>query len=118
MAKYQIWDRASNIYTPIGEELTAEQWMKRYGWMKNPAVVPVIDGGVINGAFCGELSTMVEHYTSLGADFSQATTNAEKLAVIEAFEVAQAAEQPVATAEERIAAALEYQVLASMPDET
>ena len=30
MKRYAIWDKKSPIITPIGEVLTAEQWIDRY----------------------------------------------------------------------------------------
>ena len=60
---------------------------------------------------------MVQMYEAQGADFSEATTDVEKLEVIEAFEDAR--NTPVDTGEsspeERIAAALEYANLLNSP---
>lgn len=107
MAKYQIWDKESNIFTPVGESLTPEMWIGRYGWIENPAAVPVIAGGVINGAFIGELSEMKALYEKMGAVFTEGITNEELLAEIEAFEDSMTARSSEPTAEERTAAALE-----------
>ena len=30
MARYKIYDNKSDIITPVGEKLTAEQWLDRY----------------------------------------------------------------------------------------
>ena len=57
-------------------------------------------------------------YESQGADFSACKTAEDKLTVIEAFEDAMNAPSTEPTTDERIAAALEYQVMASLPDET
>lgn len=56
-------------------------------------------------------------YTSQGADFSEATTDEEKLEVIEAFEDAMNQPDTTPSAEERIAAALELQNVMAMPTE-
>jgi hypothetical protein len=69
MKRYAIWDKQSNIYTPVGEELTAEQWLSRYSFLKKPAAVPVVAKGLINGAFCGELSEMKNHVRKYGRRF-------------------------------------------------
>ena len=114
MAKYSIWDKTSTIYTPVGEALTPEQWIERYGWMNNPAAVPVVAAGLINGAFCGELNEMRNSYENMGADFSACTTNEEVLNEIEAFENQMNTPSNEPTAEERIAAAMEYQNLLSL----
>jgi hypothetical protein len=114
MKRYAIWDKQSNIYTPVGEELTAEQWLSRYGFLRNPAAVPVVAAGLINGAFCGELSQMKTMYENMGADFSSAATSEELLMAIEAYEDLLNTPSAEPTAEERIAAALEYQNLLTM----
>lgn len=116
MARYAIWDKQSNIYTPVGEVLTAAQWLARYGWANHPAAKPVVAGGLVNGAFMGELSEMKEMYAKRGADFSACTTDEEILAVIEDFE-----DNPPGSGEpsveERTAAALEFLAMNSLPDE-
>lgn len=118
MSKYQIWDKASAIYTPSGAVFTPAQWIDRYGWINNPAAVPVVAGGLINGAFSGELSQMVDMYTNMGCDFSNCATNQDKLDAIEAFEnrPVEASNEP--TVEERTAAALEFLAVNSLPDAT
>jgi len=107
MAKYQIWDKQSNVYTPVGENLTPEMWISRYGWIENPAAIPVIAGGIINGAFIGELNEMKALYERMGAVFTEGISNEELLAEIEAFENSLSAPSTAPTAEERTAAALE-----------
>ena len=57
-------------------------------------------------------------YSAQGCDFSKCTTNEEKLEAIEAFEDAMSAPSTEPTTDERIAAALEYQVMSSLPDDT
>jgi len=115
LKRYAIWDKQSPIITPIGEVLTAEQWIARYPVASIPSIVVVCSAGEINGGFFGTLGQMVTMYTDQGADFSEATTDIEKLEVIEAFEdkVNEPSTDP--TAEERIAAALELQNVMSMP---
>ena len=117
MNRYAIWDKVSPIITPIGEVLTAEQWIQRYPVAGVQSITVVCAAGEINGAFFGTLGQMVQMYEAQGADFSACVTNEDKLAVIEAFEDAMNAPSTEPTTEERIAAALEYQVLASLPDE-
>lgn len=117
MKRYAIWDKVSPIITPVGEVLTAEKWIERYPVAGVPSITVVCGAGEINGAFFGTLGQMVQMYAAQGADFSACITNEDKLDVIEAFEDAMNAPSNEATAEERIAAALEYQVMASLPDE-
>lgn len=121
MAKYQIWNRKDNIITPIFENLTPEEWIQRYPVAGIESIVPIIAAGEINGAFFGTLGQLVEIYSNQGCDFSNCITNKEKLEAIELFEQNKeatliAAQNTIST-DERIAAALEAQVLMSMPDE-
>lgn len=115
MARYQIWNKTSNIITPIGEVLLPEQWIARHPMCGVEGIKTVIGGGVVNGSVCMEFTGMVEAYTKRGCDFSACTTDQEYLDVIEAFEDAQATSTEVST-DERIASALEAQVMLAMPD--
>lgn len=117
MKRYAIWNKVDPIITPIGEVLSAEQWISRYPVAGIPSITVVCGAGEINGAFFGTLGQMVQMYEAQGADFSKCETDEDKLEVIEAFEDAMNAPSTEASAEERIAAALEYQVMASLPDE-
>lgn len=117
MKRYAIWDKQSSIITPIGEVLSPDQWISRYPVAGVPSITVVCAAGEINGGFFGTLGQMCQMYEAQGADFSACETAEDKLAVIEAFEDAMNAPVEVVTAEERIAAALEYQVMASLPDE-
>lgn len=117
MKRYAIWDKVSPIITPIGEVLSPEQWIARYPVAGISTIKVVCADGEINGAFFGTLGQMVKMYENQGADFSACVTDEDKLEVIEAFEDAMNAPSTEPTTEERIAAALEYQVMASLPDE-
>ena len=118
MKRYAIWNKEDPIITPIGEVLTPEQWIHRYPVAGVPSITVVCGAGEINGAFFGTLGQMVQMYTAQGADFSACTTDEEKLEVIEAFEDEMNTPNDEPTTDERIAAALEYQVMASLPDDT
>lgn len=111
--RYAIWNKKDPVLTPIGEVLTAEQWIERYPIAGVPTITVVCAGGEINGGFFGTLGQMVDMYTKAGCDFSACETAEEALELIEAFEDAREAEAAAAaaepTSEERIAAALEYQ---------
>ena len=117
MKRYAIWDKKSPIITPIGEVLTAEKWIERYPVAGVESITVVCAAGEINGAFFGTLGQMVQMFEAQGADFSACETAEDKLIVIEAFEDVMNTHSAEPTAEERIAAALEYQVMASLPDE-
>ena len=117
LKRYAIWDKHSTVITPIGEVLSAQDWIDRYPMAGLDNIVVVCSAGEINGGFFGTLGQMVQMYEAQGADFSEAITDVEKLEVIEAFE--DAMNNPVdtgeSTPEERIAAALEYNNLLNTP---
>lgn len=117
--RYQIWDEVSTVITPSGEVFSAEEWMTRYPMAMLPEIKLVIAGGTINGAFCGEFSSMVDMYEKNGCDFSNCVEDQDYLDAIEAFEdwMNTPVESTEPSAEERIAAALEAQVMLSLPDE-
>lgn len=116
MARYQIWDGVSDIYTPSGARFTAAEWAQKYPWVKLPGAKMMITTGIINGGCAMEFGATVEHYKRLGAGIEEGMSDAEIMAAIEAFE-----DNPPrtteSTPEERIAAALELQNLMAMPDE-
>ena len=133
MKKYAIWNKIDPILTPIGEVLTAEQWVQRYPIAGVETINVVCAAGEINGAFFGTLGSMVDMYAKQGCDFSACETAEDKLAAIEAFEdarEAEAAAQAKIKAEQEamnaelnasslasIAAQLEYQNMMTLPDE-
>jgi len=104
--RYEIWDKQSVMITPIGEVFTPEQWIERYPAAAHIAYVCAT--GEIKGAFFESLGQMVSVYESAGVDFSECTTDQEKLDAIEAYEDAmkEAAANATST-EERTATALE-----------
>ena len=114
MKRYAIWDKESQIITPIGEVLTAEQWLERYPVAKLKNVTVLCAAGEINGGYFGTLNGLKERYEAMGADFSDCTTNEEILQKIENFEDELNAGSPIPSDTERIAAALEYQNLVNM----
>lgn len=119
MAKrYAIWDKKSDVITATGQVFSAEQWMQKYPMYRLDHIVAVCAAGEINGAYAGTLGNLVQVYSARGADFAACETDEDKLGVIEAFEDAAQTTSTEPTAEERIAAALEYQVMASLPDKT
>ena len=127
MKKYAIWNKKDNILTPIGEVLTAEQWISRYPIAGLDNITVICAAGEINGGYFGTLGQMVHMYEQQGADFSTCTTDEEKLAVIEAFDEAKriemeeasnavSNEELTATALASIAASLEYQNMMTLED--
>lgn len=126
MSKYAIWNKRDTILTPIGEVLTAEQWIERHPVAGVETITVVCAGGEINGAFFGTLGSMVEHFKKQGCDFSACESDQDKLDAIEAFEDAKSAEsnsaaisneELTATSLASIAASLEYQNLLTLEDD-
>ena len=118
LKRYAVWDKQSPVIVPAGKVFTAEQWKEKYPVAELDSVIVVCAAGEVNGAFFGTLGQMEQMYAAQGCDFSGCETAEEKLEVIEAFEDALNAPSTEPTADERIAATLEYQVMASLPDET
>ena len=114
--KYAIWNKKDDIITPIGEVLSAKEWIDRYPVAGLEHITVVCGAGEINGSFFGTLGQMVKMYEDRGCDFSGCASNEEMLERIENFDKEMNTVSTEPTAEERIAAALEYQVIASMPD--
>lgn len=116
MARYKIWNGKETIYT-LGKpyKFTAEEWKAKYPWSE--FVSCVIRGDTtLNGSFCMPLPDMISIYSKKGCDFSACLTDEEKLDAIEKFEDAMNTPSTEPTPEERIAAAVELQAMASLPD--
>lgn len=114
MSKYAFWNKQDTVYTPSGEEFTAEQWKDRYKWTKIPNVKVVMSGNIFNGAFIAEFEQFKTYYKKQGAAITDDMTDEQVLACVEAFEAQSATVEAEPTAEERIAAALEFQNLNSL----
>ena len=99
MARYKIYDNKSDVITPVGEKLTAEQWLDRYQWGRYTKMI--VGGGIIKGC-----------------DFSACTTDEDYLAAIEAFEDNPPMADAGVSDQTRIADALEDMVALSLPDDT
>ena len=124
MKRYAIWNKVDTILTPIGEVLTAEQWIERYPIAGVASITVICAAGEINGGFFGTLGQMKQMCEAQGCDFSACTTNEEILEAIEAFEDAQNApkegvsnEELTATSLASIAASMEYQNMMTLPDD-
>lgn len=106
LKRYAIWDKQTDVITPVGEILTPQEWIERYPVAN--VLTTVCSAGDINGGFFGVLSQMKLMYENEGADFSKATTDEEVLEVIEAFEDGRNATDPEYVSDEtRTADALE-----------
>lgn len=104
--RYAIWNKQDPIITPIGEVLSAEEWMNRYPVARLENITVVCAAGEINGAFFGTLGQLMQNYAGM-VDFSACETAEEVLVAIEAFEDEMNSIPVEPSAEERQAAALE-----------
>ena len=110
MSKYKIWDGKEKIYTLVGEELTAEQWKQRYGWLNVPGAKCIIGSGMINGTVCMEFNSTIEHYKKQGCVIDEANmTDEQILQAIEDFEDTPSIPEPDVT--ERMVALEEYKAM-------
>ena len=128
MKKYAIWNKHDPIITPIGEVLTAEQWIKRYPVAGLENITVVCAAGEINGAFFGTLGNLVNTYELQGCDFSSCESPEDKLMAIEAFEKKREEEAAAAAKAKEdaenlntaslasIAASMEYQNMLTLDD--
>lgn len=112
--KYQIWNKKDKVYTPSGAEFTAEEWMVKYKWTKIPGVKCVLLASVFNGGFIAEFEQFRNHYMADGAPITADMSDEEVLAEAEKWDCREVEADP--TAEERIAAALEFQNLNSLEE--
>lgn len=112
--KYKIWNGTDTIYTPDGKKFTPDEWRGMWPWANIPGVKMIIQDAPINGQVAMEFEQTKTVYKSSGAKIVDGMTDEEVLAAISEFE-----ENPpitVASAEERIAAALEAQVMMAEDD--
>lgn len=116
MARYQFWNHQDTIYTPSGNSFTAEEWENMYSWCKIPGIKMIITTGPINGGVCFEYEQTKAQYKQMGANITDEMTPEQVLQAIEDYED----NPPVVDAEpdsnERIAAALEAQVMMAEPE--
>ena len=118
--RYKIWNKTDDIYTPgAGPDgkchFTAQEWIAMYPWAAIPEVKAVIGAGPINGTHMMEFTATVEQYKRLGAEIEDGMTDSEVLQAIEEFEDTPPVSEP--SAEERIAAALEFNNLLNMQED-
>ncbi len=114
MARYKIWDRETDLVTPVGEVLTPEQVFARYPAAGLPNMKYIICDAPISMAVFMEFEATKEHYKHLGVPITDDMTDQEVLDAISYWE--ENPPEPEPTAEERIAAMLEFQSMMMLPD--
>jgi hypothetical protein len=110
--KYKIWNKTDNLITPIGEVLTPAQVISKYPVAGIEGMKFIIADQPINMAVFMEFEATKNIYKQQGAQITDDMTDQEVLDAISYFEEHPPTPEP--TAEERIAAAMEYQNLLSM----
>ena len=112
--KYKIWDKTENLITPIGEVLTPQQVIKRYPAAGIEGMKYIVANQPISMAVFMEFESTKNTFKKYGAAITDGMTDQEVLDAISAWE--ERPQTPRITAEERIAAALEFQNIMSLPD--
>ena len=104
--KYKIWNKTDTLVTPIGEVLTAEQVIAKYPASAVGGIDFVVcDCPISLGVFMEYTQTKAA-YKNMGVPITDIMTKQEVLDAITYFEDNPAPPEP--TADERIAAAMEY----------
>ena len=112
--RYKIWNKTDSLITPIGEVLTPQQVIERHPAAGLEGMKYIIADQPISMAVFMEFEATKNFYKQLGVPITDDMTDQEVLDAISAWEENPPAPEP--TAEERIAAALEFQNLTSLPD--
>lgn len=112
--KYKIWNKTDSLITPIGEVLTPQQVIERHPAAGLEGMKYIIADQPISMAVFMEFEATKNFYKQLGVPITDDMTDQEVLDAISAWEENPPAPEP--TAEERIAAALEFQNLTTLPD--
>lgn len=115
MKKYQFWNKKDALYTPSGKAYTAEEYLAAHAWARLPGVKCVINTGAINCAVFLEFENMKAACIKQGMIIPEQASDEEILTLIEEWENRSVYSEP--TAQDRIAAALEYQNVLATPDE-
>ena len=112
MKKFEKYTGQKTYMFPNGALATPEIMKSKF-----PAVL--VFAHIIETDEAGEVCFAVQNLSAMRSFYGIASSLDEKAAIAAIEEAANApAPKPEPTAEERIAAALEYQVMASLPDET
>jgi len=112
--KYKIWNKTDSLITPIGEVLTPQQVIERHPAAGLEGMKYIIADQPISMAVFMEFEATKAFYKQLGVPITDDMTDQEVLDAISDWEENPPAPEP--TAEERIAAALEFQNLTTLPD--
>ena len=104
--KYKIWNKQDTLITPIGEVLTKDDVIAKYPASAIDGIDYIIcDSPISLGVFM-EFTQTKANYKSMGVPTIDTMTKQEVLDAISYFEEHPPTPEP--TAEERIAASMEY----------
>lgn len=110
MAKLNFWDKKSDMQFPAGF-YTAEEYMRKEPWTRLGQVVVEVQRGVTIGVY--NFGVLCNNYqVPENLDDDAALTYIQQQIDEQRRQAEEAAQQP--TAEERIAAAMEFQNLSSL----
>ena len=113
--RYKIWNKQETLVTPIGEVLTPQEVIEKYPMAAIEGMKFIIcDAPISLGVFMEFIQTK-EQYKGMGADITDDMTDQEVLDSITFFE--QNPPEPEPTAEDRMASAMEFQAMMTIPTE-
>lgn len=112
---YKIWDKQELLITPTGKVFTPEQIFEQYPAAQVDGIDYIITDSKINMGVFMQYDETIDVYANMGVEFTEEMSVQEKLNAIRAFETKK--QEPTPTAEERIAAAMEFQNMLAMAEE-
>ena len=112
--RYKIWNKTDNSVTPTGKVFTTQQVIEQYPAAGIDGMKYIIADQPISMAVFMEFEATKAFYKQQGVPITDDMTDQEVLDAISEWEEHPPVPEP--TAEERIAAALEFQNLNSLPD--
>lgn len=89
MAKYDIWDKKSDIYANYGKKYwTAKDFIEQEApWAGLPNAKVIISAGPINGAFFENFYERVEFYRSQGVEITEIMSDKDVLNAMEEYDL-------------------------------
>lgn len=111
MSKYKIWDKQEPLYNDK-RKYTAEEYLAENPWLEIPGTKLIISTKPMNLMAAMEFEQTKELYKNIGAAITDDMTDDQVLAAIQEFE--DTPREAEVSADERIAAALEFQNLMSL----
>ena len=112
---YKIWNKEDMLVTPTGKVFTKEQVIQEYPMAALEGFKFIICDAPINMGVFMEFTQTKEQYKQAGADITDEMTDQEVLDAITEFE--QRPQEVEISAEDRIAASLEFQTMMMLPTE-